>query len=174
MDIDIDMVDKVDFVENIVTKVSRRRHLRPNYFESLTDEEYFQSEKDSTIWLSKKEAKKTKSEEAKSLGGSLSKYLSNSEEKKSGVAEEINQTVKSGSNIQIIDIEAANIGEKSTKCDINKNFDVIDTEIQDYKTNKLKKNTEEAKEYVASKLEFLSSNDAAHWPIPVPEYRKRQ
>ncbi|KAF5273326.1 hypothetical protein FQR65_LT04748 [Abscondita terminalis] len=70
--------------------------------------------------------------------------------KKSGVAEEINQAVESGSNIQVIDIETANIGEKSTECDINKNLDVADIEIHDYKTNQLKKNTKEADEYVAS------------------------
>ncbi|GBP66579.1 hypothetical protein EVAR_47835_1 [Eumeta japonica] len=89
-------------------------------FRSLTRKKKF--EKDSTIWLSEKEAKKTKTEGAKSIAETLSKYLSNSEEKKSGVAEEINQTVETGSNIQIIDIETANI-------------------------------------------EFLSFNDAAHWPI---------
>ncbi|GBP19353.1 hypothetical protein EVAR_12394_1 [Eumeta japonica] len=108
---------------------------------ALQPSRFYTREKDSTIWLSKKEAKKTKIEEAQSLAGSLSKYLSNFEENKSDVAEEINQAVESGSNIQIIDIETANIGEKSSKCDINKNSDVTDTEIQDYRINKLKKNT---------------------------------
>ncbi|GBP20823.1 52 kDa repressor of the inhibitor of the protein kinase [Eumeta japonica] len=57
----------------------------------------------------KRKLKKTKTKEAQSLVGSLSKYLSNFEENKSGVAEEINQAIESGSNIQIIDIETANI-----------------------------------------------------------------
>lgn len=84
---------------------------------------------------------------ANKLAGSLSKYNSDFIEKKDGVAEEINQTVESGSNIQIINIEATNIGGKSTKCDINKNSVVSDTENQNDKTSKLKKITGE--EYVA-------------------------
>ncbi|GBP72642.1 Zinc finger protein 112 [Eumeta japonica] len=118
----------------------------------------------------KRKLKKAKTEEAQSLAGSLSIYLSNFEENKSGVAKEINQAVESGSNIQIIYIETANIGEKSSKCDINNNSDVTDTEIQDYRINKLKKNTKGVEEYVPPELEFLSFNDAAHWPIPVSEH----
>lgn len=115
----------------------------------------------------KRKLKKAKTEEANTLAGSLSKYL----EKKGDVVEEINQTVESETNIQIIDVETTNIGEKSTKCDINKNSDESDTEKQDDITNKLMKSTgEESEENVAPNIEFLSSNDAAHWPIPVPEH----
>lgn len=113
----------------------------------------------------KRKLKKAKTEEANTLAGSLSKYL----EKKGDVVEEINQTVESETNIQIIDVETTNIGEKSTKCDINKNSDESDTEKQDDITNKLMKSTgEESEENVAPNIEFLSSNHAAHWPIPVP------
>lgn len=76
----------------------------------------------------KRKLRKAKTEEAKSLAGSLSKYLSARGENKDGEGKS-NQTVESGSGVQIIiDVETTNTGEKPTVCDFNEDFDVSDTE----------------------------------------------
>ncbi|KAK4872057.1 hypothetical protein RN001_016181 [Aquatica leii] len=116
--------------------------VRPRYLVSFTQG----TEQKSPIWLSEEKA-----EEIKLLAGFSSKYLSERTEKKDD--EGNNRTVESGSSEQIIEDEAKKIGEKSAACDFN------DEKIAE-------------KEHVsdASNIEFFSKNDAADWPIPVPEH----
>lgn len=116
----------------------------------------------------KRKLKKAKTEQAKELAGTLSKYLIDSKEKKDAVGEQIHQTIESVPNTQINDADITKTGE--TSCDTNKNSAITANEEPHDKideTVKIRKQTEKENKSASN---FWLSNDAADWPIPLPDH----
>lgn len=114
----------------------------------------------------KRKQKKAKAEEAKSQAGSLSKYFSVREEKE-GCDGNSSNSAKSSLDVHVIDAVTTNSRNESAVCDSNED-DVIDTGEGDADNN------EEitGEEHVSndSDFDFSAFNDAAHWPVPVPQH----